>query len=121
MDFSTWAGSTVTSIVKHLEENYETIRDEYMSAVMGMGRTTDMSSSKPQVSKPLAPDYDMNKKGAEHASGKLHLGNWDWHSSYVLNGEVKPKFESLFYGNMSDSHNPFGFKFFRLCVGRAIL
>ena len=54
----------------------------------------------------------MNKKGAEHASGKLHLGNWDWHSSYVLNGEVKPKFESLFYGNMSDSHNPFGFNFF---------
>ena len=38
----------------------------------------------------------MNKKGAEHASGKLHLGNWDWHSSYVFNGEVKPKFESLF-------------------------
>ena len=135
MDFSTWAGSTVTSIVKHLEENYETIRDEYMSAVMGMGRTTDMSSSKPQVSKPLAPDYDMNKKGAEHASDKLHVGHWDWHS-YVLNGEVQPKFESacpktaaiigelsdhLFYGNTADSHNPFGFTFFSTLHGKSYI
>jgi hypothetical protein len=124
---------TVTAVVQHLESNYLTIKDEYMSAVMGVGRTTDMSSGNPTVSKPLEPDYDMNKKGAEHASDKLHVGNWDWHS-YVLNGVVQPKFEQacpkttaiiaelkdqLFFGNTTESHNPFGFTFFSTLHGKS--
>jgi aspartyl/asparaginyl beta-hydroxylase (cupin superfamily) len=125
----------VTSIVEHLESNYETIKDEYMTAVMGMGNTTDMSSSNPNVPKPLQPDYDVNKKGGEHASDKLHVGNWDWHS-YVLNGEVQPNFasacpktasiigelsEHLFYGDTTDSHNPFGFTFFSTLHGKSYI
>ena len=111
---------------------------------MGMGSTTDMTSPNPTVSKPLAPDYDVNKKGAEHASAKLHVGNWDWHS-YVLNGTVQPKFEQacpktvallgelsehLFFGNgtgtgtgsdQGQSHNPFGFSFFSTLHGKSYI
>jgi len=134
---------TVTQIVQHLEANYQTIKEEYLQAVMGMGSTTDMTSPNPQVTKPLAPDYDVNQKGAEHASAKLHVGNWDWHS-YVLNGTVQPKFqqacpktvallgelgEHLFFGNgngngtdqNNSSHNPFGFAFFSTLHGKSYI
>jgi len=62
-----------------------------MSAVMGMGTSTDMSLPNPSVTKPLQPDYDVNLKGTEQTSEKLHTGTWDWHS-YVLGGNVQPKF-----------------------------
>ncbi len=129
---------TITRVVKHLEQNYETIKEEYMSAVMGTGRTTDMSSDNPSVSKPLEPDYDVNKVGGEHASDKLHAGNWDWHS-YVLNGIQQPKFaeacpktvgilteiqDTLFYQDVStssDRYNPFGFTFFSTLHGKSYI
>eukprot|EP00979_Chaetoceros_neogracilis_P008107 scaffold1786_cov163-Chaetoceros_neogracile.AAC.1 len=127
---------TVTKVVQHLEANYETIKTEYLQAVMGMGNTTDMTSEQPQVAKPLQPDYDINKKGGEHASNKLHVGNWDWHS-YVLNGTVQPKFqeacpktaalleemeEHLFFGSQEEnSRNPFGFAFFSTLHGKSLI
>jgi len=126
----------VTKIVQHLEANYETIKKEYLQAVMGMGTTTDMTSQQPQVTRPLQPDYDINKKGGEHASDKLHVGNWDWHS-YVLSGTVQPKFqqacpqtvallgemeEQLFFGpSQSQEHNPFGFAFFSTLHGKSLI
>lgn len=129
---------TITRVVKHLEQNYETIKEEYMSAVMGTGRTTDMSTDNPSVSKPLEPDYDVNKVGGEHASDKLHAGCWDWHS-YVLNGIQQPKFveacpktvdilaevqDTLFYqdaSTSSDRYNPFGFTFFSTLHGKSYI
>lgn len=79
---------TLTAIVQHLEANYKVIREEYMSAVMGrrMGTKTDLTAP------PLEPDYDVNVKGGEHSSERLHAGTWDWHS-YILNGVVQPKFQ----------------------------
>jgi len=126
---------TITSIVQHLENNYDIIRKEYMSAVMGMGNETDMTVASPVVSKPLEPDYDVNVKGSEHASDKLHSGTWDWHS-YVLNGKIQPKFEqycpktvniikelqdSLFFEVPQDDNisNPFGFCFFSTLHGKS--
>lgn len=125
----------VTSIVKHLEANYEVIKEEYMLAVMGQGRSTDMTVDRPTVPKPLEPDYDVNKVGGEHASNKLHAGNWDWHS-YILNGRAQPRFaeacpktveilsqlqEYLFYENKSESENPFGFTFFSTLHGKSYI
>jgi Aspartyl/asparaginyl beta-hydroxylase and related dioxygenases len=127
-----------------------------MSAVMGMGTKTDIVTSstlRPHddnddtpppfvISKPLEPDYDVNVKGGEHSSERLHTGTWDWHS-YVLNGVVQPKFqqacpntakilndiqEHLFFDGGrnstsadSDNHNPFGFAFFSTLHGKSYI
>jgi hypothetical protein len=110
---------TVSEIVNHLESNFETIREEYMHAVMGMGSKTDLNPENPSVSKPLEPDYDVNLKG-EHASDKLHSGSWDWHS-YILNGVVQPNFQkscpktTAIIQELNSNlflNNPFGFSFF---------
>ena len=126
---------TVTEVVKHLEDNYKAIKDEYISVVLGIGTQTDMSLAKPKVNRPLEPDYDVNLRGGEHASDSLHTGIWDWHS-YILNGEVKPKFadscpntasilndidQHLFYSASKDSHNPFGFTFFSTLHGKSFI
>ena len=125
---------TITKIVKHLESNYETIKEEYMNAVMGFGTTTDMSGT-PNVSKPLEPDYDVNKR-VEHANDKLHIGNWDWHS-YILNGQKQDNFikacpktaqilqdlqPNLFFDTQEQGHpNPFGFAFFSTLHGKSYI
>lgn len=110
---------TVTEIVRHLESNYQVIKEEYMHAVMGLGNKTDLNPESPSVSKPLEPDYDVNLKG-EHASDKLHHGSWDWHS-YILNGSIQPKFDEhcpntarIIQELQSElfMNNPFGFCFF---------
>jgi aspartate beta-hydroxylase len=126
---------TVTEVVKHLEDNYKAIKEEYMSAVLGIGTQTDMSSLKPKVNRPLEPDYDVNLRGGEHASDSLHKGIWDWHS-YILNGEIKPKFAEscpntasilknmenhLFYSSSKEWHNPFGFTFFSTLHGKSFI
>lgn len=130
-----YGDQTVTEVVKHLEDNYKAIKEEYTSAVLGIGTKTDMSSLKPKVIRPLEPDYDVNLRGGEHASDSLHKGIWDWHS-YILNGEVKTRFAEscpntasilknidhhLFYSSSKDSHNPFGFVFFSTLHGKSFI
>lgn len=119
---------TITEIVRHLESNYVTIKEEYMHAVMGMGRKTNLSGNEPIVTKPLEPDYDVNLKG-EHASDKLHSGSWDWHS-YILNGTTQPRFkescpntESLIQHIHPELflNNPFGFAFFSTLHGKSFI
>lgn len=116
----------VTDVVNHLENNYMTIKEEYMHAVMGMGKKTDLDAN--DVSKPLQPDYDVNLKG-EHASDKLHSGTWDWHS-YILNGSIQPNFEescpktTALIQEMESSlflNNPFGFTFFSTLHGKSYI
>ncbi|KAL7534124.1 hypothetical protein ACHAXR_005652, partial [Thalassiosira sp. AJA248-18] len=110
---------TVTSAVQHVESNYDAIRSEYFSAVLGQGNETNPHNG--NVTKPLEPDYDVSSKGGEHAEDALHSGTWDWHS-YILNGAKNEKFrercpktaqvvddlekERMLFGT------PFGFCFF---------
>ena len=79
----------ITSAVQHVESNYDDIKAEYFSAVLGQGTETNPHNN--NVSKPLEPDYDISSKGGEHAEDALHSGNWDWHS-YILNGVKNEKF-----------------------------
>ncbi len=79
----------VTAAVQHVESNYEAIKAEYFTAVLGQGRETNPHSD--NVSKPLEPDYDVASKGGEHADEALHKGSWDWHS-YILNGMKNERF-----------------------------
>mmetsp|Transcript_12370 Transcript_12370/g.24940 ORF Transcript_12370/g.24940 Transcript_12370/m.24940 type:complete len:340 (+) Transcript_12370:25-1044(+) len=80
---------TITSAVQHVESNFQSIRDEYFSAVLGLGNGVRTESD--HVLKPLEPDYDVASKGGEHAEDALHSGTWDWHS-YILNGNRNDKF-----------------------------
>eukprot|EP00804_Cyclotella_cryptica_P029417 CCRYP_013356-RA/>CCRYP_013356-RA protein AED:0.33 eAED:0.40 QI:0/0/0/1/1/1/2/0/333 len=116
----------VSAAVHHLESNFDDIRAEYFSAVLGQGNHIDLDNG--EVTKPLEPDYDVASKGGEHADEKLHRGNWDWHS-YILNGirnelfrERCPKTseviddiekEGILFGT------PFGFCFFSTLHGKS--
>ena len=126
-----------------------------MSAVMGMVRNSGSGGEKELDRNRmnlnrflLEPDYDVNVKGGEHSSNRLHTGTWDWHS-YVLNGVVQPRFaqacprtasilndmkEHLFFcpppkndhesgDHESDGfdHNPFGFVFFSTLHGKSCI
>ena len=108
---------TVLKVIQHLESNYQIIKDEYMSAVMGIHSSSQEGTALP---KPLEPDYDVNVQGSEHAQDSLHTGTWDWHS-YMIQGEFKDEtfakscpqtarivkeLSDLFVGT------PFGFCFF---------
>ena len=64
--------------------NFGQIRAEYFHAVLGQGRGTDPHSD--GVSKPLEPDYDVSRKGGEHASSKpLGTGTaGDWRGNYYV-------------------------------------
>jgi len=100
---------TVSKIVQHLEDNFETILDEYRSSVLGVQSSSSpiiTSSSdldqmsqpniSPSLKMPLQPDYDLNSKGIEHSTSKsesLHEGQWDWHS-YIQNGKRSLNFQS---------------------------
>ena len=64
----TTSRSGLSRTVRHLELNFGQIRAEYFHAVLGQGRGTDPHSD--GVSKPLEPDYDVSRKGGEHASSK---------------------------------------------------
>jgi hypothetical protein len=66
----------VSSVVAHLEKNFALIKEEYMSAVMGVGNQGISDQ------KPLSSDYDISDSD-NHAS--LHTGQWEWHS-YVQKG-----------------------------------
>ena len=116
----------VARAIEYVESNYESIRSEYFTSVLGQGRDTNLDSGK--VLKPLEPDYDVASKGGEHAASALHSGNWDWHS-YVLNGTRNERFrercpktaevidtlekEGLLFGT------PFGFCFFSTLHGNS--
>lgn len=76
--------------MQHVESNYDAIRAEYFSAVLGQGSETNLDTKK--KIKPLEPDYDVVSKGREHADDALHEGNWDWHS-YILNGAKNEAFK----------------------------
>jgi hypothetical protein len=115
--------------VNHLESNFETIREEYIHAVIGIGSKTDLNPANPLISKPLEPVYDVNLKG-EHASDKLHSGSWDWYSMYILNGVVQPNFQKSYPKTMAIIqelnsnlflNNPFGFSFFSTLHEKVIL
>lgn len=80
----------VSRVVRAVEDAFEDIRDEYLSAVVGNGTAIDPASDD-RVAPPLEPDYDVNQRGGEHASDALHSGSWDWHS-YVLNGQRRERF-----------------------------
>jgi len=119
---------TVSKIVDHLESNFQVIKGEYMSACMGMRIATDPNSSI-GVTKPLEPDYDVNRAGGESTTEGLHVGTWDWHS-YLLNGVVQPRFQkscpqtSRIVDEMSDhlfTGNPFGFCFFSTLQGNSYI
>lgn len=62
----------ITQAVKHLEENVETIRQEYL-----------------KVASKLPSDYQTD---TEHT---LHQGTWDWHS-YMTKGTVQGQFAQYF-------------------------
>jgi len=116
----------VTSAVHHVESNYDAIRSEYFSAVLGQDANTDPRDD--NVKKPLEPDYDVATRGGEHAEDALHSGNWDWHS-YILNGARNGGFrercpttaqvvddldkEGMLFGT------PFGFCFFSTLHGKS--
>ena len=51
----------VTAAVQHVESNYDAIRSEYFSAVLGQGRDTNLDDG--SALKPLEPDYDVATKG----------------------------------------------------------
>jgi hypothetical protein len=76
------------SIVHHLEQNFDIIREEYLRGVMGIGR--DIANPKP-----LESDYDLKTSGGEHAATSLHVGTWDWHS-FISGGVLQPRFETVF-------------------------
>ena len=57
---------SLTWVVQHFEQHWETIRDEYN-----------------QIAPSLSSDYQLD---TEHDQ-KLHEGSWDWHS-YMLKGHV---------------------------------
>ena len=80
---------TVTAAVEFVESNFESIRNEYFSSVLGQGIETASNSN--NVRNPLEPDYDVASKGGEHADDALHSGTWDWHS-YVLRGVKNERF-----------------------------
>lgn len=61
----------LTSAVQHVESNYDAIREEYFSAVLGLGNASPQNE---RVSNPLEPDYDVSSKGGEHAEDALHSG-----------------------------------------------
>ncbi len=63
---------TITSAVQLVESNFKSIRDEYFSAVLGLGNGVRTGSD--HVLKPLEPDYDVASKGGEHAEDALHSG-----------------------------------------------
>lgn len=119
---------TVSSIVNRLESSYDTIKAEYMSAVVGSGTQTDPDAD--AVAKPLEPDYDVNAPGGEHATDALHTGSWDWHS-YVLSGERQGKFaehcpttaaivdELQEKGQLFET--PFSFCFFSTLQGNSVI
>lgn len=135
---------TLTEIVDHLESHYESVRDEYMSAILGVRNATSSSSSvvdddvsnetSSSFRSPLQPDYDVNTKGVEHAGDALHEGQWDWHS-YVQGGARSPDFRThcpvttrvvdevgsdrLFFGDDDNGDNPFGFCFFSTLAGNS--
>lgn len=55
----------VSDAVNHLESNFNDIRAEYFSAVLGQGNQIVLDNG--EVTKPLEPDYDVESKGVEHA------------------------------------------------------
>ncbi len=111
----------LSNIVRHLQENVATIREEYQ-----------------RVSPTLSSDYDATtttkSAGTEHTddngiegSASLHTGSWDWHS-YLLHGQVQPTFCEKFQvttkiiqsmGKDLFTHNPFGFCFFSKLSGNS--
>jgi len=127
----------VTGIVQLLESNFSSIKAEYLDAVMGINggdtkimapNTEDDDDERRQS--PLQPDYDVNKRGGEHASDALHTGSWDWHS-YVLQGEFNDKFADrcpitagVINGLKEDNAlfgSPFSFCFFSTLMGESTI
>jgi len=118
---------SVSHVVETVEEAFEDIRDEYLSAVVGRGSETDPLGDA-GVSSPMEPDYDVNQRGGEHASDALHSGSWDWHS-YVLNGQRQerfaercPKTAAVVDGLAEDGllfETPFAFCFYSTLAGKS--
>ena len=134
----------VSEIVQHLEDNFEDIRDEYMSAILGIqtpassiilstsGNSLDAHTQPNLVSSfraPLQPDYDVDSRGLEHNDNNeaLHEGQWDWHS-FIQNGQQSSQFASHCpktariiqgIGNHLFDQNPFGFCFFSTLNGQS--
>lgn len=116
----------VSHAVRAIEDAFEDVREEYMSAVVGQGTSTDPLAGK--VRPPLEPDYDVNQRGGEHASDALHSGSWDWHS-YVLNGRRReefaercPKTAAVVDGLAEDGllfETPFAFCFYSTLAGKS--
>jgi len=74
---------TVAAVVAHLEKNYPVIKEEYMSAVLGVGNNGVNGNA------PMQGDYDVGGDGSAH-EGALHTGSWDWHSYIQKGGKVRP-------------------------------
>lgn len=102
----------VGKVVKHLESNYELIRQEYI-----------------EKSKSVFSDYDVSGRGGEHADDALHKGTWDWHS-YMLKGKVQAQFIQHFGATASILQQlrdddvlfegtPFGFAFLSRLAGKS--
>ena len=101
----------VSKIVQHLQKHVAEIRDEYV-----------------KVSPTIPSDYKVGGAGTEHHDDdddSLHTGNWDWHS-YLLHGQVQPKFCEHFpvttsaiqeIGSDLFTKTPFGFCFFSKLAG----
>lgn len=98
---------TVTQIVRHLERDCTSIRDEYDS-----------------VATKFPSDYSI-----DHNEHSLHEGSWDWHS-YMLKGRRQPSFvshfpntarilEELRQEELLFEGTPFGYAFFSTLHARS--
>lgn len=129
---------TVSGIVQHLEDNFEPIRQEYLSAVLGIQnydrpssviRTTtdDNDDGRSPFRSPLEPDYDVNRQQGGADGQRLHEGQWDWHS-YMQGGVRSADFASHCpvttrvvddLGERLFRDNPFAFCFFSTLSGNS--
>jgi aspartate beta-hydroxylase len=114
----------VSAVVGHVEKNFEHIKQEYLSAVMGISPS---ASSTAQPSDPMPGDYDLNGNGGDHAAS-LHDGNWDWHSYIQKGGKLAsfrercPKTARCIDGLGTDLFDtPFAFCFFSTLHGGAAI
>ncbi len=81
-----YSDAAVTFAVSVLESRCSSIRDEYLSAVLGVGAGMAAKGL------PLPADYDVGGNGGDHPQA-LHNGNWDWHS-YIQKGVRSSTFKN---------------------------
>lgn len=113
---------TVTGIVKHLEKNYQIIKDEYNEVAPTLQSDYNNTTDDDGGNGNSKGDGD----GTAHDNNTLHKGKWEWHS-YMTKGVVQGHFGQYFpkttailqqiRGNQNEKFHffegvPFGYSFF---------